>query len=90
MEDKKLDDTGWSQVSQWFNELIEQARTNAKRWFIAFVITLITLILTNAYWIYTLNSYEYVYQDGSGQNNYNNNVDGDISNVTAGQKEEKR
>ncbi len=90
MEDKKLDDTGWSQVSQWFNELIEQARTNAKRWFIAFVITLITLILTNAYWIYTLNSYEYVYQDGSGQNNYNNNVDGDINNVTTGEEEKER
>lgn len=63
--------------------VIEQAKRDAKRWFIAFLVTLAALIGTNAAWIYAMNSYEYVYQDGEGQNNYNNNIGGDVKNVTA-------
>lgn len=63
-------------------EVLEQAKRNTKMWFATWVLTMAALIGTNAYWIYTFNSYEYVYQDGEGQNNYNNNVEGDVDNVT--------
>lgn len=62
--------------------VIEQARQNAKKWFIIAIISISALIGTNAYWIYVMNSYEYVYQNGSGQNNYNSNIGGDVDNVT--------
>lgn len=64
-------------------EVVKQAKYRTKLMFIALIIALTALIGTNAYWIYTINSYEYVYQDGSGQNNYNSNVGGDVQNVTA-------
>ena len=65
-------------------EVLEQAKRNTKMWFVTWILTMAALIGTNAYWIYTFNSYEYVYQDGEGQNNYNNNVKGDVdNNVTA-------
>lgn len=63
-------------------EVLEQAKRNTKMWFATWILTMAALIGTNAYWIYTFNSYEYVYQDGEGQNNYNNNVEGDVDNVT--------
>lgn len=86
-ENKEVND--WGGAEKWLAELIENARANAKRWFVAWLITLAALIATNVYWIYAMNSYEYVYQDGSGQNNYNNNVDGDVNNVTTDKEEEK-
>lgn len=64
-------------------EVLEQAKRNTKMWFATWVLTMAALIGTNAYWIYTFNSYEYVYQDGTGQNNYNSNIGGDVDNVTA-------
>ena len=73
----------WETVEQYLaTSVVNQAKTSAKRWFIAWVITLAALIGTNTYWIYVLNSYEYIYQDGEGQNNYNSNIDGDVENVT--------
>ena len=81
MEEKK---TSWSELEKFFaTEVIQQAKISAKRWFIAWLITLAALVGTNAAWLYVFNSYEYVYQDGIGQNNYNNNIDGDVDNVTA-------
>lgn len=74
----------WNGLEKFFaTEVIEQARSSAKRWFIAWLITLAALVGTNAAWLYVFSSYEYVYQDGAGQNNYNNNIDGDVENVTA-------
>lgn len=64
-------------------EVLEQAKRNTKMWFVTWILTMAALIGTNAYWIYTFNSYEYVYQDGTGQNNYNSNIGGDVDNVTA-------
>ena len=64
-------------------EVFEQAKRNTKIWFITWILTMAALIGTNAYWIYTFNSYEYVYQNGEGQNNYNSNIGGDVDNVTA-------
>lgn len=63
--------------------VVEQSKAATKKWFIAFLVTLAALVATNAAWLYVFNSYEYVYQDGEGQNNYNSNVDGDVKNVTA-------
>ena len=60
-------------------KVIEQAKTSAKRWFIAWLITLMSLIGTNAYWIYVFNSYEYVSQDGSGVNTINTGEQEDMS-----------
>lgn len=83
MENKE-NKTTWENLEQFFAcEVIEQAKKNAKRWFIAWLITLAALIATNFFWIYTFNSYEYVYQDGAGENYYNNEIDGDVENGTA-------
>ena len=69
MDEKKKD---WSELEDFFaTQVIEQAKASAKRWFIAWLITLLALIGTNAYWIYAFNSYEYVSQDGSGVNTIN-------------------
>ena len=73
----------WDGVEKYFaTEVVEQSKRTAKRWFIAWIITFAALIGTNIFWIYTFNSYEYVYQNGEGQNNYNSNIDGDVDNVT--------
>ena len=79
-EDNKIKD--WSGAEKWLAEMIEQARANAKRWFVAFIVTLAALIATNAYWIYVFQSYDYITQDGSGLNNYNIGNQGDVLNGT--------
>lgn len=67
---------------KWAREIINQTERQAKRWFIAFLVTLAALVATNALWIYVFNTYEYIYQDGSGENYYNNEIDGDVDNGT--------
>ena len=79
MEEKKLI---WSDAEKFVSELISDARAQAKRWFIAFLVTLAALFGTNVYWIHVFNSYEYVSQDGEGFNYYNSDVEGDIENGT--------
>lgn len=82
MEENKKQ--SWKGIEEFFaTSVIQQAERSAKRWFIAWLITLAALIVTNAYWIYVLNSYEYVYQDGEGENYYNNEIGGDVENGTA-------
>lgn len=82
MEENKK--PSWEGIEEFFaTSVIQQAERSAKRWFIAWLITLAALIVTNAYWIYVLNSYEYVYQDGEGENYYNNEIGGDVENGTA-------
>lgn len=66
MEEKNSENKSW-----WMMEMVEQCKTNAKRWFIAWIITLLALIGTNIYWIYQFTSYEYVSQNGSGINSIN-------------------
>lgn len=73
----------WNEAEKLVSEVFRDLQKQSKRWFIAFLVTLIALVGTNAYWIHVLNSYEYVYQNGERQNNYNNNIDGDVENVTA-------
>ena len=77
MEEKQ---TTWTDAEKFVSELILDARAQAKRWFIAFIVTLTALVGTNLYWIYQWNSYDYVSQDGEGYNYYNSDVEGDITN----------
>ena len=77
MDEKK---NKWSELEDFLaTQVIEQAKTSAKRWFIAWLITLMALIGTNAYWIYVFNSYEYVSQDGSGVNTINTGEQEDMN-----------
>ncbi len=87
MEDKKED---WGNAEKWLAELIQQSRTNAKRWFVAWVVTLVALIGTNAYWIYVFQSYEYVSQYSDGINSINSGTQGDIVNEPKGEDKEER
>lgn len=79
----------WNDAEKFVSELIKDAQEQAKRWFIAFIATLIALVGTNIYWIYQWNSYDYVSQDGEGYNYYNADVEGDIENGTENQAEEE-
>lgn len=85
-ENKETKKTGpsWKELEEFFaTSVIQQAEKSAKRWFIAWLLTLAALIGTNAAWIYVFNSYEYVYQDGAGENYYNNEIGGDANNGAA-------
>lgn len=76
----KENKVSWDNLEQFFAvEVIEQSKRNAKRWFVAWLVTLAALIGTNAAWIYVAQSYEYISQDGSGQNNINTGTQGDIT-----------
>lgn len=79
----KENKVSWDNLEQFLAvEVIEQSKKNAKRWFVAWLVTLAALIGTNAAWIYVAQSYEYVSQDGSGQNNINTGTQGDITHGT--------
>lgn len=83
-EKKPSNEPSWNGVEKFFaTSVIQQAEKTAKRWFIAWLLTLAALIGTNAAWIYVFNSYEYVYQNGAGKNYYNNEIGGDVENGTA-------
>lgn len=81
--------TGWESAEKLVTELIQDIQRQSRRWFVAFLVTLSALIVTNLYWIYQWNSYDYVSQDGEGYNYYNADVEGDIVNGTADSQEEE-
>lgn len=70
----------WDGVEKYAVEVIEQARKQADRWFVAWFITLAALVGTNAAWIYVFQSYEYVQQYSDGVNNINSGSQGDVIN----------
>lgn len=78
MDEKK--ETSRNDAENLITEVIRDHQKQAKRWFIAFLLSLAALVVTNTYWIYVFNSYEYVSQDGEGYNYYNSDVEGDITN----------
>lgn len=80
---------GWESAEALVSELVRDMKNQSKRWFIAFLVTLLALMGTNFYWIYQWNSYDYVSQDGEGYNYYNADVEGDIVNGTADSQEEE-
>ena len=59
-------------------DVVCQAKRQAKLWFVAWLVTLVALIGTNAAWIYVFQSYDYVSQDGDGINNINSGDQGDV------------
>lgn len=71
--------TTWKDAEKFVSELIQDAQRQSKRWFIAFVVTLVALVGTNAYWIYVFNSYEYVSRDGEGINTINTGNQEDVN-----------
>lgn len=78
---KPENELSWKGVEKYFaTEVIEQGKKNAKRWFVAWIATMIALVGTNVYWIYQFNSYDYVSQDGEGINNINTGDQGDLNN----------
>lgn len=81
--------TGWESAEALVSVLVRDMKNQSKRWFIAFLVTLLALMGTNFYWIYQWNSYDYVSQDGEGYNYYNADVEGDIVNGTADSQEEE-
>lgn len=87
MNEKK--ETSWSDAENLVSEVFRDNQKQSKRWFIAFLIALLALVGTNACWIYQWTAYDYVSQDGEGYNYYNSGVEGDITNGTADQTEEK-
>lgn len=81
----------WNGQEKFFaTEIIEQAKSSAKRWFVAWLITLVVLVGTNAAWIYAWQSYEYVSQDGEGINSINTGHQEDIEYGAEGPTEEER
>ena len=91
MDKKNLPEINdWSGMEKWLVELIQQAKDNARRWFIAWLITLIALIGTNMAWIYVFQSYDYITQNGEGVNNANTGTQGDVNIGTDSQSEEER
>lgn len=75
----------WNQPGTWAEEMVEQAKADKKRWMIAFFVVLALFFGTNAYWIYQFTNYEYVSQDGSGNNNINT---GNQEDITFGSEDE--
>lgn len=73
-------EASWNDAEKFVSELVQDVQRQSKRWFIAFLLSLAALVVTNTYWIYVFNSYEYVSQDGEGYNYYNSDVEGDITN----------
>lgn len=65
-------------------ELIENARRDSKRWFIALIVVLALWFSTIAGFIWFIQLYDYTsydyQQDGSGYNNINTGVQGNVSN----------
>ena len=82
-KETKKTEPSWKGLEEFFaTSVIQQAEKSAKRWFVAWLITLAALVGTNAAWLYVFNSYEYVTQDGEGYNYYNSEIDGDVENGT--------
>ena len=78
-EDMEEKNTNWSELERFFaTEVIQQAKISAKRWFVAWIITLAALDGTNADWNYSWQSYEYISQDGSGVKSINTGNQEDI------------
>lgn len=73
----------------WAMEAMQQAKQNAKRWLIAWAITFIAGIATNATWLYVWQSYEFVSQDGTGLNSINTGSQGDLINGTESETEKE-
>lgn len=82
----------WNQPGTWAEELVEQAKQQAYRYHVMFkicvgiiVLLIVALVATNAYWIHTFSSYEYIEQFSDGINSINTGTQGDIINESGGE-----
>lgn len=66
--------------------LVKQLKT---MW-IVIILLIVLLVGTNMAWLYVFQSYDYVTQDGEGQNYFNREVGGDVYNGAEGQSEKER
>lgn len=66
--------------------LVKQLKT---MW-IVIILLIVLLVGTNMAWLYVFQSYDYVSQDGEGQNYYNHEVGGDVFNGAEGKGKEER
>ena len=87
----------WNQPGTWAEELVEQSESRAKHWFkvwivtmIVWIVTFMSLIGTNAYWIHVFQSYDYVNQNGSGINSINTGHQEDIQYYGAESENEEK
>lgn len=64
--------------------LVKQLKT---MW-IVIILLIVLLVGTNMAWLYVFQSYDYVSQDGEGQNYFNSHVKGSVYNGSEGQDEE--
>lgn len=87
MDENKIET--WNEGEKLVSEVFRDNMRNTKRWFLAFLVTLFALIATNLYWIYQWNSYDYISQDGDGQNYYNSDVEGDVTNGSENTEKEE-
>lgn len=66
--------------------LVKQLKT---MW-IVIILLIVLLVGTNMAWLYVFQSYDYVTQDGEGQNYFNREVGGDVYNGAEGKSEKER
>lgn len=105
MEKQNNEPESWSEIIKNYAELqkmhdesnkhltTELLRDSDKRDFrknVVIVILILSLVLSNLYWVYQWSSYDYVSQDGNGYNYYNEDVGGDVNNVAEDQEEKEQ
>ena len=57
---------------------------------IVIILLIIMLVGSNMAWLYVFQSYDYVSQDGEGQNYFNREVGGDVYNGAENQSKKER
>lgn len=57
---------------------------------IVIILLIIMLVGSNMAWLYVFQSYDYVSQDGEGQNYFNREVGGDVYNGAESQSKKER
>lgn len=86
---QSISDHQFEKTNKLVSEMLADADRKDKRKNIIIAILVIAFALSNAYWIYQWNTYDYVSQDGEGYNYYNADVEGDIVNGATNTAEEE-
>lgn len=86
---RSISDHQFEKTSKLVSEMLADADRKDRRKNIIIAMLVIAFALSNAYWIYQWNTYDYVSQDGEGYNYYNADVKGDIVNGTTDTAEEE-
>ncbi len=86
MEDKDNVKEKENSATDVLGALVKQLKT---MWTVI-ILLIVLLVGTNMAWLYVFQSYDYVSQDGEGQNYFNREVGGDVYNGAEGQSEEEQ